>query len=79
MSYDTQTQARRKLLKRAVIAYSGAVGIVAVAVVISLTNGAGWRAALAGMPLYVTVFGGVTYQLIKEWRALKREHLRDRE
>ncbi|WP_226383511.1 hypothetical protein [Burkholderia mayonis] len=73
MSYETQSQARRKLLKRAVIAYSGAVGIVAVAVVISLANGAGWRPALAGMPLYVTVFGGITYQLFKEWRALKRE------
>ncbi|WP_126282382.1 hypothetical protein [Burkholderia stagnalis] len=79
MSHETQSQALRKLLKRAMIAYSGAVGIVAVAVVISLTHGAGWRPALAGMPLYVTVFGGITYQLIKEWRALKREHPRDPE
>nr|WP_081053149.1 hypothetical protein [Burkholderia territorii] len=61
---------RRRLYKRAVVAYSGAIGIVLVALAISIRHGAGWRPALAGMPLYVTVFGGITYQLIKELRAL---------
>ena len=45
--------------------------MVAVALVISVSHGAGWRPVLAGMPLYVILFGGVTYQLIKELRALK--------
>ena len=60
------------MLKRALIAYFGAIGIVILAVAISVVHGSGWRPALAGMPLYVTIFGGITYQLVKEWRVIKR-------
>jgi hypothetical protein len=53
------------------VAYLGAAGIVALALIISIMHGAGWMPALAGTPLYVIVFGGITYQLTKE--IVKRE------
>lgn len=57
--------ARRRLYKRAVVAYSGGAAMVLLALAISIRHGAGWRPVLAGVPLYVTVFGGITYQFIK--------------
>nr|WP_232078356.1 hypothetical protein [Burkholderia sp. THE68] len=57
---------------RALIAYSGAVGIVGIALALSIAHGAGWKPALAGMPLYVILFVGITYQLIKELLVLKK-------
>lgn len=66
-------QQSKKLILRALTAYVGAIGVVAVALVISVSRCSGWRPALAGMPLYVILFGGVTYQLIKEFRKLKKE------
>nr|WP_083245617.1 hypothetical protein [Paraburkholderia nodosa] len=73
MSGETDL-ARRRLYKRAVVAYSGGVGMALFVLAISIHHGAGWRPALAGIPLYLTVFGGITYQLIKELRALNGKH-----
>jgi len=39
----------------------------------SLLQGAGWKPIISGIPLYVTIFIGLTYQFIKELRALARE------
>ncbi|KAB0641139.1 hypothetical protein F7R21_16170 [Burkholderia latens] len=72
ISSGNRSSAVARLLKRALVAYLGAIGIVALAVVISISHGSGWRPAMAGMPLYVTIFVGITCQLIKEWRAIKR-------
>jgi len=63
----------RNIIKRALLAYLGGLGIIGVVLAISIGHGAGWRPALAGLPLYVTVFVGITYQLIKEIRALNRK------
>ena len=70
---------RQALYRRFGKAYLSLFAIIGVFVVVSMVQGAGWRPALAGMPLYVTVFGGITYQLIKEIRALKRKGARDSE
>jgi NhaP-type Na+/H+ or K+/H+ antiporter len=67
------TQQYKRLIQRALVAYLGAAGIVALALIISITHGAGWRPALAGMPLYVIVFAGITYQLIKEIVKLRKQ------
>jgi hypothetical protein len=67
------------LVRRYVKAYLSLVGIIAAFASVSLAKGAGWRPALVGMPLYVTVFIGITYQLIKELRVLNRENPRDPE
>lgn len=72
MKMDNMELKLRALMKRAVIAYSGAVGVVAFALVISLAHGAGVRPLIILLPLFVVLFGGVTYQLIKELRALKK-------
>jgi hypothetical protein len=65
----------RSLIKRALIAYSGAVGIVVFALAISLSRGAGVKPLLILLPLFVILFGGITYQLLKELRDLKRQRL----
>jgi hypothetical protein len=67
-----QTEFRR-LIKRAITAYSGGVGMVVFALAISLSHGAGLKPLLILLPLFVIVFGGITYQLIKGIRALKRK------
>lgn len=77
MKMASNDQQFGRLIKRAVVAYLGALGIVALALVISIAHGSGWKPALAGMPLYVTLFVGITYQLVKELRALKRKQLKD--
>lgn len=63
----------RKLIKRAITAYAGGVGMVVFALAISVSHGAGAKPLLILLPLFVIVFGGITYQLIKEIRALKRK------
>lgn len=61
-----------RLVKRAVIAYTGAVGMVVFAAAIAISRGVGLKPLLILLPLFLLVFGGITYQLIKEVRALKR-------
>ncbi|ANB70948.1 hypothetical protein [Paraburkholderia phytofirmans] len=73
MTRSKDAQAKlRALMKRALIAYSGAVGIVVFALAISIGHGAGLKPLLILMPLFFILFGGVTYQLIKELRELKK-------
>ncbi|EUC17704.1 UNVERIFIED_ORG: hypothetical protein BDU10_7519 [Burkholderia sp. CF145] len=64
---------RKALIKRAVFAYSGAIGLVVFALFISLRHGAGAKPLVILLPLFVIAFGGVTYQLVKELRTLARE------
>jgi hypothetical protein len=47
--------------------------MVVFALAISLSHGAGLKPLLILLPLFVIVFGGITYQLIKGIRALKRK------
>jgi hypothetical protein len=64
---------KRGIVIRYLKAYVSVIAVVASVVAISEAKGAGWRPALAGMPMYVTLLLLVTYQLIKELRALKRD------
>jgi hypothetical protein len=52
---------RKALIKRAVFAYSGAIGLVVFALFISLRHGAGAKPLVILLPLFVIAFGGVTY------------------
>lgn len=70
MSEDADL-AHKRIYKRAVVAYSGGVGMVLFALAISILRGAGWKPVLVLIPLYIVVFGGITYQLVKELHALK--------
>ena len=67
------TQQYKRLIQRALLAYVGATSIVALALVISISHGAGWKPALAGMPIYVIVFAGITNQLMKEIMKLRKQ------
>jgi hypothetical protein len=70
MSYTPKT---KSLYKRFAIGYSGILGMVLVALGFSIAQGTGWKPVLVGLPVYLTFFVVVTYKLIKELRALKRE------
>lgn len=67
-----KTKQRTLLVRRYIRAYLSLIGIIAAFVGVSMAQGAGWRPALAGMPLYVILFAGITYQLVKEILALKK-------
>ncbi|WP_213304752.1 hypothetical protein [Paraburkholderia sacchari] len=54
------------MTQRYIKAYLSLLGIVAAFVGVSMAQGAGWRPALAGMPLYVILFVAITYKLVKE-------------
>lgn len=65
-------QVRRRLIIRYVKAYFSAFAVVGVVVAISELRGAGWRPALAGMPMYVSLFVLVTYAMLRELRQLRK-------
>ncbi|SAK90660.1 hypothetical protein AWB78_04852 [Caballeronia calidae] len=64
---------RKKLVRRFAVGYLGILGMVVVALVFSVAQGAGWKPILVGAPVYLTFFVAVSYQFIKELRSLKRE------
>lgn len=64
---------RQSIVKRAAWAYLFALGIPAVVLAFSYAQGASWKPVLVGLPIYLTIIGSITYQFIKELRALKRE------
>jgi hypothetical protein len=63
----------RSMGRRYATAYLSLIGIIAAFVVVSVAQGAGWKPALAGMPLYIVVFLGITYQLIREIVKLRKQ------
>jgi hypothetical protein len=70
MSYQLKC---KSIYRRFAIGYLGILGMILVALVFSVAQGAGWKPVLVGVPVYLTFLVAVTYQLIKELRALKRE------
>lgn len=77
-SMDKQLELR-KIVKSAIIAYLGGIGMVLFPLAISIYHGKDWKVLLILLPLYIIVFGGITYQMIKDIRALKQEKLQDPE
>ncbi|AVR29151.1 hypothetical protein NX868_25075 [Burkholderia thailandensis] len=67
------SERKRLIAKRAAWAYLCALGIPAVVLVFSYAQGASWKPVLVGLPVYLTIIGSITYQFIKDLRALKRE------
>jgi hypothetical protein len=75
MSYALK---RKALFRRLAVGYLGVLGMIVVALFFSLTQGAGWKPVLTGVPVYLIFFAAITYQFIKELRALKREEESER-
>ncbi|MGF6553313.1 hypothetical protein [Paraburkholderia youngii] len=67
-----ESQVRRRFIIRYVKAYFSVFAVVAVVIAISELRGAGWRPALAGMPMYVSLFVLVTYAMLRELRQLRK-------
>lgn len=64
---------KRAIFIRFLKAYLSLAAMIVFVLTVSLAKGAGWKIILVGMPLFLVIFGGITYQLIKEIRALRRE------
>ncbi|MCG1018698.1 MULTISPECIES: hypothetical protein [Burkholderiaceae] len=64
---------RKNIFKRAAVAYMCAIGIPMVVIIFSFAQGGGWKPVMVGFPVYITIFGSITYQFIKELLALKQE------
>lgn len=63
----------RRVVKRFTKAYLSLVAMIVFVLIVSLAKGSGWKIVLVGLPLFLTFFVGITYQLVKESRAVKRE------
>lgn len=68
MSYASK---RKSLYRRFVIGYSGILGMIMVALIFSVAQGAGWKPIIVGAPVYLTFLAAVTHQFIKELRTLR--------
>ncbi|REE90861.1 hypothetical protein C7418_4157 [Cupriavidus plantarum] len=64
---------RKQLQKKFLRAYIAWISMPLFALAFSLVQGASWRPVLVGAPVYLTFFVGITYQFIKELRALARD------
>lgn len=60
------------IIKRASIAYAGAIAMVVLTVIYSIAHHAGWTPALAGLPLYITMFVAITYKLVTDLRERRK-------
>jgi len=54
-------------------AYLSLLAVIGFFAGISLAKGAGWKPLLIPLPLFIILFIGITYQLIKELRSTKRK------
>lgn len=71
---DIELPGRKKaVLKRACLAYACALGIPAVVLTFSYSQGANWKPVLVGLPVYLVIIGSITYQFTKELRSFRRE------
>jgi hypothetical protein len=63
---------RRQIIRRFTKAYLSLGAMMGFAVAVSIAKGSDWKILLAGMPLFLIFFCGISYQLIKEIGALRR-------
>jgi hypothetical protein len=66
---------KQRIVQRFVKGYLSLLAMMLFILTVSLIKGAGWQVLLVGAPLFVTLFVGITYQLAKEVRTLKRQTL----
>ncbi|AFT89684.1 hypothetical protein [Paraburkholderia phenoliruptrix] len=62
-----------KIVTRYAKAYLSLVAVIGFFLGISLAKGAGLKPLLIPLPLFIILFVGITYQLIKEIRALRHK------
>ncbi len=65
---------KQRIIARYVKACLSILAVVAFFFAISFAKGAGWKPMLIPLPLFLILFVGVTYQLTRDVRALRRRH-----
>lgn len=70
---------KRQIIVRSVKGYLSLAAMIAFIAGVSWRKGAGLGAIWVGMPVFLTVFVGITYQLIKGLAVFKRENQQDSE
>lgn len=70
---------KRRIAMRFLKAYLSLGAMIVFTVLVSIARGSGWKVLLVGMPLFLIFFCGISYQLFKEVRNMKRQRPADRE
>jgi len=70
---------KRQIIVRSVKGYLSLAAMIAFISSVSLAKRAGWGVIWVGMPVFLTVFIGITYQLVKGLTLLKRGKQQDSE
>ena len=65
---------KKRIVRRFGKGYLPLLAMMLFILTVSLVKGAGWKVLVVGAPLFVTLFIGITYQLAKEVRTLKRQN-----
>ena len=68
---------KQGLVSRYAKAYLSLLAIVGFFAGISLSKGAGWKPLLIPLPVFLLLFVGITYQLIKDVRSRERKESTD--
>ena len=63
---------KRLIAKRFLKAYLSLGAMMGFTVAVSIAKASDWKILLVGIPLFLIFFCGISYQLAKEIRALKR-------
>jgi len=63
---------KRRIAKRFLKAYLSLGAMMGFTVAVSIAKASDWKILLVGIPLFLIFFCGISYQLAKEIRALKR-------
>ncbi|WP_414448371.1 hypothetical protein AB4851_03065 [Burkholderia sp. 22PA0099] len=64
---------RREIYRKFIFGYTSLSSIPLIILAISIYKNAGGAGLVPGIPIYLVLFGGATYQFAKELRALKNE------
>ncbi|WP_207005735.1 hypothetical protein [Trinickia mobilis] len=75
----TTSMKRKALYRKFLVGYLCLLAVPLMIMAISLHKGAGLAGLVPGIPIYLVLLGGATYQFIKELRTLKREEQKSEE
>ncbi|WP_244813747.1 hypothetical protein [Caballeronia sp. Lep1P3] len=70
---ERKSAKRKALYRKFLVGYLCLLAVPLMILGISVSKGAGAAGLVPGIPVYLLVLGGATYQFVKELRALKRE------
>jgi hypothetical protein len=63
---------KRTIRKRYLKAYLSLAAMMGFTAAVSVVQGSDWKILLVGMPLFLIFFCGISYQMVKDLKALRR-------